>query len=136
MLKEVFRVHTIVLESGKQFLNCKNGFRIMKSAFGASYMFVVLHTAKRNSFRHRKHGRIICGHPSNAKKLVRSKEETGSEYLRIHYLEWKLFIICKMQCHFLLDCVVTLAPPHHPSHMYFADLYYIPFTENIRTTKC
>ena len=50
-------------------------------------MFVVLHTAKRNSLSHRKHGRIICGHPSNAKKkLVRSKEETGSEYLRIHNL--------------------------------------------------
>ena len=35
MLKVVFRVRNIVSESDKQFLNCKNAFWIMKSAFGA-----------------------------------------------------------------------------------------------------
>ena len=82
-----------------------------ESSFGSA---IVLHTANRNSFSHRKHDRIICKWTSKQCQNIRSKKETGSEYLRIHYLEWKLFIICKIQWHFLF--VLSPSPLHIIHH--------------------
>ena len=88
---------------------------------------IVLHLANRNSFGHTKHGQNVCGHPSNAKKLRPRKRPvriSSNSLPRVEYHK---------QNAMTLSCVLTLAPPYHPSQMYHAGLPYVRNTENIRT---
>ena len=66
-------------------------------------------------------------------KLVRSKEATGQNIFEFIILGGTIYHMQNAMT--LYPCVLTLAPPYHLSHVYFAGFPYISNTKNKRTTK-